>query len=50
MKFAIKALTPIRVTDNVLAEATNCAILAPDKLILSMEIAFPDKFLIALTR
>ena len=50
MKFTIKALPPIWVTNNVLSKTTNCTVLTSDELILSMKIAFPDKLLIALAR
>ena len=50
VKLVIESHAAIRITDNVLAEATDSAVLSPDVLILSMQVAFPYEVLIALAR
>ena len=50
VKLVIESQAGIRITDDVLAKATNCAVLSSYELILSMQVAFPDKLLIALAR
>ena len=50
VELVIESQAGIRITDNVLAKATNSAVLSSDELILSMQVAFPYKLLIALAR
>jgi hypothetical protein len=50
VKLVIESHTAIRITDNVLAQASDSAVLSPDVLILSMQVALPYKVFIALAR
>ena len=50
MKLVVETIASVRITNNVLAETTHSAVLTSDKLILSVEVALPDQFFVALTR
>ena len=50
MQLVIESHAAIRITYYVLTKATDSAVLTPDELILSVQVALPNEVLIALAR